>query len=84
MQSCVAFGSAVRKMELSGYWFGREARMAKIILLLCGVIMLCEPTSAFAWGYQGHKVVGSIADRMLKPAPRGAVAGLRQERRAPR
>ena len=73
MQSCVAFGSAVRQMEPSGYCVGRGARMAKIILLLCGVIMLCEPTSAFAWGYQGHKVVGSIADRMLKPAAKQQV-----------
>lgn len=27
--------------------------------------LLAVPTMAFAWGYQGHEVIGAIADRML-------------------
>jgi hypothetical protein len=47
--------------------------MARTIVLLCCLVALLDPTSASAWGYQGHKVVGSIADRLLKPAAKQQV-----------
>jgi hypothetical protein len=47
--------------------------MARIIFVLCGLVALFNPTAASAWGYQGHKVVGSVADRLLKPAAKQQV-----------
>ena len=41
--------------------------MSKLILVLGCVWALLYPTIASAWGYQGHEVVGSVADRLLKP-----------------
>src|SRR6267378_5712266 len=35
----------------------------------------CAP-SAWAWGGQGHRTIGAIADRLLSPAARAAVAQL--------
>ncbi len=37
--------------------------------LLC---CLLDPTTASAWGYQGHRVIGSIADNLLKSTNAGA------------
>jgi hypothetical protein len=34
-----------------------------IVLAAC----LLHPAAAMAWGYQGHEVVGAIADQLLKP-----------------
>lgn len=36
-------------------------------------VMLLAPTTASAWGYQGHRVVGSIADQLLRPAAKAQV-----------
>ena len=47
--------------------------MAKMIFVLCCVVTLFDPTSASAWGFQGHKVIGSIADRLLKPTAKQQV-----------
>ena len=41
--------------------------MSKVILVLGCVWALLYPVAALAWGYQGHEVVGSVADRLLKP-----------------
>ena len=41
--------------------------MSKVILVLSCVWALLYPVAASAWGYQGHEVVGSVADRLLKP-----------------
>ena len=41
--------------------------MSKMILVLGCVWALLYPVAASAWGYQGHEVVGSVADRLLKP-----------------
>ncbi len=37
--------------------------------------LACLPC-AFAWGPQGHRTIGAIADRLLTPAARAQVAGL--------
>ncbi|SRR6266478_3566945 len=34
---------------------------------LAGLLFLMHATGAWAWGYQGHRVVGSIADQLLRP-----------------
>jgi len=39
--------------------------MLKAILALTCLLYLFSTTAASAWGYQGHKVVGSIADQLL-------------------
>lgn len=39
--------------------------MFRTALLLNFLICLLYPTGASAWGYQGHRVVGSIADQLL-------------------
>jgi S1/P1 Nuclease len=41
--------------------------MSKVLLVLGFVWTLLYPVAASAWGYQGHEVVGSVADRLLKP-----------------
>jgi len=71
--------------------------MSKLILVLSCVWVLLHPSAALAWGYQGHEVVGSVADRLLKPNAKqqvrqilgfalrtaSAMGRLRQKRRAP-
>jgi hypothetical protein len=37
-----------------------------VFALNCLFGLLC-PSTAFAWGYQGHEVVGSVADQLLNP-----------------
>lgn len=47
--------------------------MLKVVLALdCLIYLLC-PTDAPAWGYQGHEVVGSIADKLLNSNARQQV-----------
>ena len=41
--------------------------MLRMIFALNCLLALLYPVAASAWGYQGHKVVGSIADKLLKP-----------------
>jgi hypothetical protein len=41
--------------------------MSKVVFVLGCVLGLLYPSVASAWGYQGHKVVGSVADQLLKP-----------------
>jgi hypothetical protein len=41
--------------------------MSKMIVVIGCVWALLYPVAASAWGYQGHEVVGSVADRQLKP-----------------
>ncbi|WP_338832302.1 S1/P1 nuclease [Bradyrhizobium sp. 27S5] len=38
-----------------------------------------HPTAASAWGYEGHRVVGAIADQLLKPAAKAKVQQLLNE-----
>ncbi|MGJ4939385.1 S1/P1 nuclease [Bradyrhizobium sp. HKCCYLS1011] len=40
-------------------------RMTLILSLLCSVLCL-HPARVMAWGYQGHEVVGAIADELIK------------------
>jgi len=47
--------------------------MLRIVVVLGCLANLLAPISASAWGYQGHEVVGSIADRLLKPGARAQV-----------
>jgi hypothetical protein len=37
-----------------------------VFALYCALCLFC-PTAVSAWGYQGHEVVGSIADQLLRP-----------------
>jgi len=45
----------------------------RILFALSCLIGLLDPTAASAWGYQGHRVVGSIADQLLKPIAKAQV-----------
>jgi hypothetical protein len=36
-------------------------------IVLAGLFCLVYSTGAWPWGYEGHRVVGSIADHLLKP-----------------
>jgi len=38
--------------------------------------LLLVTNHAFAWGPEGHRVVGSIADKMLKPPAKAQVANI--------
>ncbi|HLY52791.1 MAG TPA: S1/P1 nuclease, partial [Steroidobacteraceae bacterium] len=45
--------------------------------LVCGVLLtLAWGSPAFAWGPQGHRTVGAIADRLLTPAAHATVEQL--------
>ena len=39
--------------------------MLRIVFALSCFVGFLYPTALSAWGYQGHKVVGSIADKLL-------------------
>jgi hypothetical protein len=41
--------------------------MLRFLIAAFGLAILLAPDAASAWGYQGHRVVGSIADKLLKP-----------------
>src|SRR5271163_1400723 len=45
------------------------SRFALPSIVLAAAILL-HPVAARAWGYQGHEVVGAIADQLLKPSAR--------------
>jgi hypothetical protein len=40
--------------------------MLRVVVALNFLIFLVLPTAARAWGFEGHRVVGSIADQLLK------------------
>ncbi|MHB8273023.1 S1/P1 nuclease, partial [Bradyrhizobium sp.] len=43
--------------------------MLRIFVALNFLAFLVFPTAASAWGFEGHRVVGSIADELLKVNP---------------
>jgi hypothetical protein len=43
--------------------------MPRIAIALNFLVFLVFPTAASAWGFEGHRVVGSIADELLKTKP---------------
>ncbi|MFB9262504.1 S1/P1 nuclease [Bradyrhizobium erythrophlei] len=48
--------------------------MSRALSACCWLaVCLFAPTAASAWGYQGHHVVGAIADQLLKPAAKAQV-----------
>jgi hypothetical protein len=50
--------------------------MWKKVVALNWLLVLSCPATASAWGYQGHEVVGSIADQLLKPNAKQQVASI--------
>jgi hypothetical protein len=38
-----------------------------MFFILSCLLCLVDPTVALAWGFEGHRVTGSIADKLLKP-----------------
>jgi hypothetical protein len=45
----------------------RHTKLIPILVFLAVVIFFCAPSSAWAWGCQGHQVVALIAERNLTP-----------------
>jgi hypothetical protein len=41
--------------------------MSRVVIALQCLLYLFYPSASYAWGYQGHKVVGSIAEQLLNP-----------------
>ena len=48
--------------------------MVRLVFALNCLFCLLYPTASSAWGYQGHKVVGSVADKLLNPTAKQQVA----------
>src|ERR1700755_672131 len=48
--------------------------MNKLLAVFSVLLCLSIPKVASAWGYQGHRVVGSIADQMLNDRAKAKVA----------
>jgi len=48
--------------------------MLRLVFALNCLFCLLYPTASSAWGYQGHKVVGSVADKLLNPTAKQQVA----------
>jgi S1/P1 Nuclease len=46
--------------------------MLRMVFILSCLVWL-DPTAASAWGFEGHRVTGSIADKLLKPNARQQV-----------
>ena len=47
--------------------------MLRMAFVLFCLVSLLDPTDASAWGFQGHRVVGSVADQLLKPGAKSQV-----------
>jgi hypothetical protein len=54
----------------------RAGLMLKVVVALTGLLYLLCPTAVSAWGYQGHEVVGSIADNLLGASAKKQVADI--------
>src|SRR4029077_9995620 len=65
----MAFTSTGRRIVL---------RIVLAIAAAC-LLHLCAADTAFAWGYQGHRVVGSIADQLLNDTARAQVKAILNE-----
>jgi hypothetical protein len=50
-----------------------ERLMLRMAFVLICLVSLLDPTDASAWGFQGHRVVGSVADQLLKPGAKSQV-----------
>jgi hypothetical protein len=50
--------------------------MCRAIFLLNCLLWVFYPTASWSWGYQGHRVVGSIADQLLSDNARQQVSQL--------
>jgi len=50
--------------------------MIRALFLLNFLLLVFYPTASSAWGYQGHRVVGSIADQLLNNNARQQVSAL--------
>ncbi len=51
----------------------------KLVTRVCACVLItqvCSPAPAWAWGKQGHRIVGHIAESRLTPEARAAVAKL--------
>lgn len=48
--------------------------MRRVFFILCILLIPLAPNQVLAWGYQGHRVVGSIADQMLNDRARAKVS----------
>jgi hypothetical protein len=53
--------------------------MIRVALLVVCLFCLVDPTKACAWDFQGHRVVGSIADQMLTDNARTQVQQILNE-----
>jgi S1/P1 Nuclease len=60
---------------MSRFWFPA--------LVLAACCCLLHPVSAAAWGYQGHEVVGAIAEELLKDNARSQVTSILNGRELP-
>src|SRR5277367_1751380 len=48
--------------------------MRKVFLVFSLLLFSSHLSAAWAWGYQGHRVVGSIADQLLNDRAKAQVA----------
>src|SRR5258708_34208466 len=66
-------------LQPGGYFFSddrTERFMLRIVFALNCLLCFLYPTVASAWGYQGHEVVGSIADNLLNANAKRQVADI--------
>jgi S1/P1 Nuclease len=66
-------------LQPGGYFFSddrTERFMVRIVFALNCLLCFLYPTVASAWGYQGHEVVGSIADNLLNANAKRQVADI--------
>lgn len=54
----------------------RESAFQPLVALLIGIAAALCPVAGFAWGDEGHEIVGLIAEHYLHPAVRAKVAAL--------
>ena len=53
--------------EPHGFRGASRAVIIPVLVILTGAFFLCAPSSAWAWGCEGHQVVALIAERNLTP-----------------
>ncbi|MFA0923110.1 S1/P1 nuclease [Xanthomonas fragariae] len=75
-RGCRSTGTAIKPSQSDAYNCGMKTFSPYAFVLAAAVAAAFQPTSAFAWGPQGHRLVARVAETELSTQARAQVAQL--------